>query len=266
MSACGVSRSHGSTAASRALLAGLWLVLSCAVACGGGDDGDGDDGGGAGQSGSAAGNGGDAGNGGRGAGNAGDGGEAGTAGEAGAGSGAAGTGGQTAGAGASGAGGEAGGFTQEGVCGQRVMATVNATAFSGTEEYYITGEEGFGEDICVVRFELTRVGDAPEGCVDPVEAEVECTWTHLVELGNPSVVTDEDGVCANSELALDAAAIAELDGSQVAYGFVAEFAGHESVTMRYDEAAGMWKGFGNGTYDEASGTFRYNRRDGLCNY
>jgi hypothetical protein len=180
------------------------------------------------------------------------------------GSGSAGTAGEDASAGA-GAGGSSG-FTETGVCGQRGDFTVNASEFSGFEEYFIIGEEGFGEDICVVRFDVARAGDAPDGCMDPFGEGVACSWSHLVEFSNPTTVTDEDGVCADSEFAFDAARIAEIDGSQRAYGFVSEFAGHESVTMTYDEATETWKAFGAGTWDETAERFRFDRRDGTCDY
>ena len=180
-----------------------------------------------------------------------------------------GSGGSSASGGSSGSPGNDGGSdaaaANVGVCGQRGEATVNATTFEGFEELYVIADEGFGEDICVVRLETMRVGDAPEGCDDPT-ADVDCLWTHLVELKNPVVVTDVDGACAKSGFGLDGEAIAELDGSQAAYGFVSEFAGHNSVLLRYDEAMGEWSPFGNGTWDEAAESFRFDHRDGLCDY
>lgn len=152
-----------------------------------------------------------------------------------------------------------------GVCGQRGEAMVNATTFTGFEERYVIADEGFGDDICVVRFETARVGDAPEGCDDPT-ADVDCLWTHTVELTAPTIVTDVDGACAKSGFGLDAEAIAALDGSQAAYGFVSEFAGHNSVLLRYDEAMGDWSPYGNGTWDEEAEMFRFDHRDGLCDY
>jgi hypothetical protein len=152
-----------------------------------------------------------------------------------------------------------------GVCGQRGEAMVSATTFSGFEELYVIADEGFGDDICVVRYETTRIGEAPEGCDDPT-ADVDCLWTHMVELSNPMIMTDVDGACAKSGLGLDAAAIAELDGSQAAYGFVSEFAGHNSVLLRYDEAMDDWSPYGNGTWDEDAEMFRFDHRDGLCDY
>ena len=133
------------------------------------------------------------------------------------------------------------------------------------EEFYIIGDEGFGDDICVVRFDVERVGAAPDGCDDPA-ADVDCLWTHEIEYSNPSVMTDENGVCAKSELGLDAAAIAEIDGSRTAYGFVSEFVGHNSVILQYDAAMAKWIANGNATWDDETGAFRFDRRDGICNY
>jgi hypothetical protein len=176
----------------------------------------------------------------------------------------------TAGSGATGNAGGTGGsdpieYTEVGVCGQRGEGTVNADEFSGYKEFYIIDDEGFGVDICVIRFDVTRVGAAPAGCDDPVE-DRECLWTHQVEFSNPEIITDVDGVCANSQLGFDAARIAETDGSQDAYGFVSEYAGHDSILMRYDPATDTWDPFGRATYDPNTGTFSFDKRDGNCNY
>jgi hypothetical protein len=151
------------------------------------------------------------------------------------------------------------GFAEVGVCGHRGESTVSDSEFEGFEEYFLIGEEGFGDDICIVRFDVTRVGEAPAGCTD-------CVWSHLVELGNPTTELDENGVCAKSELAFDAERIAELDGSQIAYGFVREFAGHNSVVLSYDDALGSWEPFGNATYDAAIERLKFERRNGNCGY
>jgi len=202
-------------------------------------------------------------------------------GAAGTSSGGPGGGGRGGGSGASSSGGSGGGLpvsggtggaatndaaaAEVGVCGQRGEAMVNATSFTGFEELYLIADEGFGDDICVVRFETMRVGDAPEGCDDPT-ADVDCLWTHMVELTTPTIVTDVDGACAKIGFGLDAATITEIDGSQAAYGFVSEFAGHNSVVLRYDEAMGDWSPYGNGTWDEGAEMFRFDHRDGLCDY
>jgi hypothetical protein len=152
-----------------------------------------------------------------------------------------------------------------GVCGQRGEGTVTASAFSGWQEFYLIGDDGFGSEICVVRFEVTRTGEAPPGCSDPA-ADIECSWTHRVQYDDSEVVVDEDGACANSELKFDAARIDSLDGSEVAYGFVSEYAGHASVLMTHDSAAGTWEPFAAATWDPDTGTFRFDHRDGFCGY
>lgn len=216
-------------------------------------------GGGAGKGG-AAGNGGGAGT----AGTGGSAGEGGTGGDAGAPSATGGTSGDAgatgAEAGASAEGGAAGSGTElVGVCAHRSEGTVTADEFTSFEEYYLIGEEGFGDDICVVRFDVTRVGPAPEGCTD-------CLWTHTVELGMASVEVDQNGVCASSELGMDADAIAELEGSQVSYGFVPEADGHASIVVTYNESTSTWESFTNGTWDDSNGFFRFDRRNGFCSY
>lgn len=150
------------------------------------------------------------------------------------------------------------GFAQVGVCGQRGKSTVSTTGFEGYEEFYLIGEEGLGSDICVVHFDVKRVGEAPSGCTD-------CKWTHLVEYSNPMIVTDVDGVCGKSELGFSAAKIAATAGSRAAYGYVSQFSGHNSVLMKYGDNM-MWDAYGNATWEEPTSAFRFDRRNGFCGY
>jgi hypothetical protein len=152
----------------------------------------------------------------------------------------------------------------DGVCGQRGEGTVDAESFEGFEERYVIGEEGFGDDVCVVRFPVERVGEAAPGCVDLEGAP--CAWAHEVEIGEGSVLTEEDGACASSDLALDMASIAAIAGTRVSYGFVDEYVGHNSVLLVFDEQSQSWLPSGNANWDEATGSFRFDRRDGICSY
>ncbi len=151
------------------------------------------------------------------------------------------------------------GFDAVGVCGERGEATVDESTYDGYVEYYIIGDEGFGLDICIVRFEVSRVGDAPGGCDD-------CLWTHLLEYSNPAVLLDEDGVCARSELGLSLERMAEIAGTQVAVGFVREYAGHNSVLMKYQPETDSWEPNGNASWDDESSASRFDRRNGFCDY
>ena len=174
------------------------------------------------------------------------------------GSGGSGTGGRT---GSGGATGDAGSFTRVAVCGSRGQATADATSYDGYEERFMIDDSGLGVDICVVRWDLKRVGAAPAPCTD-------CTWTHMVEYSNPRVITDTGGVCANSDLHLDAAAIAAVVGTRVSIGFASMLGGaHGSARMKYFETTHMWDVFGNATWDPTNNnSFRYDYRDGICNY
>lgn len=151
-------------------------------------------------------------------------------------------------------------YPNVGVCGESGNATADDKTYEGHETRYIIGEGGFGTKVCQVQFDLKRVGDAPPCCTD-------CAWTHLLEYSNPQVLTDSDGACGQSDLALDAAAIAKIVGSRVAIGFAPHLGGaHGSARMRYFEDSKMWDVTGNANWSEATKAFSYDFRDGYCNY
>ena len=156
---------------------------------------------------------------------------------------------------------------QQGVCGQRGMGTVDTEGtFDGYQEFFIIGDGGLGVDVCVVRFTATRVGDAPPGCNDFAGQQDECLWTHEIELSDPEVVLDDGDVCAGSSLGLDAEGIAAIDGTQAAYGYVFEYSGHASVLLKYEETTQTWEPNGTANWDPETNDFRFERRDGFCDF
>jgi hypothetical protein len=164
--------------------------------------------------------------------------------------------------GAGGSGGTSGGFTWVAVCGKRGQATATATEYTGGwEEIYMVDDEGQGVDVCVVRFDVTRVGAAPAGCT-------ECSWTQTVQYSNGRVTLDPSGFCANSTLGLTASKIASLNGKATAIGFVREWQGaHGSVRFQYFEDKCMWDVSGTATWENpGSNLFRFTHSDGFCNY
>jgi hypothetical protein len=242
------------------------LILFCLSVGFGCDDGgdDADDGANGGSAGTAGGTGGSsAGKGGSGGSAAGSGGTSGSNAGGSSGSGKGGTGGAVMGE--SGAAGE-GSEPLVGVCGKRSEGVVTTDSYEAFEEIFLTGDEGFGDDVCVVRFDVRRVGDAPPGCDESAGQQDMCLWTHLVEYSNPTVVLDVDGVCASSSLGMDAAAIAAIEGVQIAYGYVREYQGHNSVLMSYSEERSAWEPGVNAGWSPETGDFQYDRRDGLCEY
>jgi hypothetical protein len=228
------------------------LCLVLGNACGGGEE---DDDSGAGTGGSSA-----AGTGGTSA--------AGSGGSSGGSSGNGGSSGEVSGkGGSSGSSGSGGGDEpQVGVCGLRSEGTVTVDDFETYEELYLLGDEGFGEEVCIIRVDVVRVGEAPAGCDEMAGQQDECLWTHQVEYRNPEVVLDEDGACANSDLGMDAAAIAALEGQQLGYGYVFEYQGHNSVLMTYSEERSAWEAGVNAGWTESTGAFQFDRRDGFCDY
>lgn len=173
-----------------------------------------------------------------------------------------GAGGASSAGGAGGAGGTSGTstFPNIGVCGESGDAVADATSYDGHEVRYIIGEQGFGTKICQVQFDLKRVGDAPPCCPG-------CVWAHLLEYSNPNVLTDTDGVCAQSDLALDAAAIAKIVGSRIAIGFTPHYGGaHGSARLRYFDDTKVWDVTGNANWSETTKAFSYDFREGYCNY
>ncbi len=150
-------------------------------------------------------------------------------------------------------------FTHLGACGMNGEARVSSDRFEGVEEYYLIGDEGMGEDLCRIRFDVVLVGESPVAC------DI-CTWALIVERRNPVTVTDEEGACARSELGLDAETIDALDGTRTGYGYVPEYVGHSNVLMQLDEETGIWEAVTFAAWDEETAALYYDRSDGACGY
>jgi hypothetical protein len=181
------------------------------------------------------------------------------------GGGGAGAAGGTAGTGAGGgAGTGAGGFVNPASCGERGMATANATTYDGTSEFYIIGDSGLGDEVCTIRFDVKRTGAAPANCMDPTTSAA-CTWSHQVTFSNPMVITNTNGACDASDSVppLDAAGIARINNSTIGRGF-SKVAGHGDSLMKYDGT--KWTVVGHSSWNETTSAFDYNVITGACNY
>ncbi len=133
------------------------------------------------------------------------------------------------------------------------------TSYEGFEDQYLMTADDDPVDVCRVRYELHAVASPAVPC--PI-----CDWEVVVEKRNPSVLVDENGACANSDLGLDEAAIAAGVGARIAYGFAAESVGHANILMRYNTASGRWEEYSVSNWDPQVSEFRYRRRDGMCAY
>jgi hypothetical protein len=175
------------------------------------------------------------------------------------GSGGTGTGGTTGTAGTSG-----GTFVNPASCGERGSATATTTGYDGTSEFYIIGDSGLGDDVCVIRFDVKRTGAAPANCTDPTTGAV-CAWSHQVTFTNPMVVTNVGGACdaSDSVPSLDAAGIAKINNTSVGRGF-SRVAGHGDSLMKYE--GNKWTVVGHSSWNDTTGLFDYNVITGACNY
>lgn len=175
------------------------------------------------------------------------------------------TGGSTGGSGTGTGGG--GTFTQDGVCVVSHRSTATKTTMEGYEEYVLTTADGNDTKLCVVRFDVKRVGPAamPAGCKTAamLPDNEDCLWTNEIQYSNPVTMLDTDGVCAKSQLGMTADKIASINGSKTTYGFAPEAAGHASLAMRYDGT--KWDLFVNGTWDPETNMFRFDQKD-RCAY
>jgi hypothetical protein len=129
-------------------------------------------------------------------------------------------------------------FPNGGVCGEDGSATATACAYDGTEDFVVWGEDGLGDPItsrvCVIRFDVKRVGNAPPGCA-------RCGWTQTLEYSNPRMMTDVNGACANSGYGLTSAKIAQINGCRVAVGYEPDCLDHDGACRwKYYVSTGMW--------------------------
>ena len=150
------------------------------------------------------------------------------------------------------------GYSNMGICGLEGEAAVIDDTFEGTEDRYLIGDGGDGKDLCRVRFDVEGVGTPSVSCED-------CEWTHIIEYSNPQVVAEVDGLCTDSELALDDERIAAIAGSRRSVGYIRWYAGHSNVLMLLNDDS-VWVPIGFSTYIPETGELFYGRDDGFCGY
>lgn len=147
---------------------------------------------------------------------------------------------------------------QAGICGEVGEATATETAYDGTEDFVVWGEQGLGLPVeswvCQVRFKLVRVGAGPSGCAS-------CTHTWLLEYRAPETLKDVNGACAGSNFGLDAARIAEIEGCRVAFGHDPTCAaGHGECRWKYSAATKRWIQAGFANFDRTTNEYSYSTR------
>lgn len=138
-----------------------------------------------------------------------------------------------------------GNFPNGAACGEEGEATASACAYDGYEDLIVFGGEGgLGDPVCLIRFTVKRVGNAPAGCRymnQKTAMETNCVWTQTVEYSNPVMMVNVNDACANSGFALNAAKIAKVNGCRVAIGYAPDCGDHDSACrMKYRVSLGGW--------------------------
>ena len=159
------------------------------------------------------------------------------------------------------------GFSNTGLCAFAGSGVWQDGSYSGTHDLILVGDQGVGEDLCVVRFDANTVSDPEVACtVISSGTQLDCLFGTVVELSNPTTITDVDGVCANSERALDEDEIAAWVGEQFGMGFAPESTGHGNILVRFDESTMTWTEWASATFDSDTGDLEYRQSDGVCEY
>lgn len=156
-------------------------------------------------------------------------------------------------------------FQNVGLCAFQGAGVWESGSYSGTHDLILVGDQGVGEDLCVVRFDANTVAEPEVPCMG-AGAQEPCSFGTVVELSDPVTVTDVDGACGNSERALDEAGIAARVGERIGMGYAPESTGHGNILVRFDEARMTWVEWGSATFDPDTGDLSYRHNDGVCNY
>lgn len=131
---------------------------------------------------------------------------------------------------------------------RRGSAIAGAAGYDGSEEWYAREDEGEGDDVCRIRYDLDAVAERHD-CAS-------CAWAWDVVRSGATVLADVDGACQDA-LGVDPAEVGALDGVVLGYGFDPDFTGHAQLLMVdfYDGAG--WQGVSFASWIEASGQFEY---------
>ena len=140
---------------------------------------------------------------------------------------------------------------------------VPGLAYSGTESVYLIADEGDGEVVCQVSYDLNSTG-LRDDCEECICAEDDCgSFAFDLEVSGVHVTAESGPGC--EALGLDEAALAELEGSTLSYGYNGDYFGHAAVLIWEDPKLG-WTVVAFAELDPETGAFTYNWERGYYEY
>ena len=149
---------------------------------------------------------------------------------------------------------------KEALQGYSGQATAGYEGYDGVEEWYFVADEGDGEDICRIRYEL-KSGDARDDC--PHNGHSGCIWAWDVTIAGAEILAESDIGCEGS-LGVTQESLADLNGTTWGFGFNPDYYGHAAVQLR-DMGEG-WFVSTFASWDEGDGTFTYQWDQGYVEY
>jgi len=142
-----------------------------------------------------------------------------------------------------------------GLLGRQGTATVLSGSFEGVEERYFTTEYGEGVDLCRIRYPLSSIA-VRDDCED-------CEWAFDLLIGAPELIAEVEPGCL-ATVGVDSAALGELEGGVVSYGYDPDYLGHIQV-LCVDQGGG-WVAVGHASWEPGSGEVSYDWQDGYHPY
>jgi hypothetical protein len=133
-------------------------------------------------------------------------------------------------------------------------ATVTGDTYDGHEDIALLADKGMGNAVCRIRYAVTSTALRSD-CGD------QCLWAFDVVLGPAEVLTDT-GACGAA--GYDEAAVAALEGTSRAYGYIDDYIGHAAVLM-VDLGEG-WEVADYAAWTDTQGGLSYHWEQGYTAY
>jgi len=147
-----------------------------------------------------------------------------------------------------------------GLQGYSGQATAGHTGYEGSEDWYLIADEGDGDDICRIRYDLKDTDPRPD-CPD--EGHSGCIWAWDVTIAAAAIVS-ESGIGCEGAFGVTADTVSDLDGTSVGIGYNPDYYGHAAVMIR-DQGDG-WAVATFAVWDEGTGSFAYQWDQGYVEY
>ncbi len=132
--------------------------------------------------------------------------------------------------------------------------------YEGFEEWFFVADEGDGDDICRIRYEVKDVGPRDD-C--PAGGHSTCIWSWDLGIAAAEILA-ESGMGCDGAFGLTADTVADLNGTTFAIGYNPDYYGHAAVMYR-DMGEG-WFVADFAVWNESTGEFSYMWDQGYIEY